>query len=437
MTSGLSCCGGFGFPPLGEEPSPGYAWGVWCLPRSGSGRLRVLAGTLCLSWVGLPDLVGDEPRSLYDICYGWQADPGRAQEYKEEVVRVLGRHMRDRLRVVRSDGSYGLVYDRNGDAASTGSVALYHTKLLQAEGLHPASPVISQDWSAPLPSLRQAEAPPSSAPSQNPPPPDVQLRVDRFLQEQRRKGRLSLDERTSWSVYDLDLDEKLVGIQDETPLQAASLIKPAFALAYFHRVAEGKLSYGPVGRRKLEAMIQHSNNRATNWVLRQLGGPAAVQELLAGHYAHLLPGIRVVEYIPWGGRTYRNTASAGDYVRLLRALWRDELPGSREIKRLMALPNPDRLLAGSRVIPPDTRIYDKTGSTKHLCGNMGILEVAGADGRRHAYAIVGVIEKRRPATHYGSWIRSRGRLIRDVSDIVYQGVTLRSRFQTAGVAAGG
>jgi len=86
----------------------------------------------------------------------------------------------------------------------------------------------------------------------------------------------------------------------------------------------------------------------------------------------------------------------------------------------MALPNPDRLHARVGKVPAGTTIYDKTGSTKHLCGNMGILQVSLGGGRDYAYSLVAVIEKRRPARNYSRWIRSRGDLIREVSDIVHR-----------------
>jgi beta-lactamase class A len=73
--------------------------------------------------------------------------------------------------------------------------------------------------------------------------------------------------------------------------------------------------------------------------------------------------------------------------------------------------------------PKGTEVYNKTGSTAHLCGDMGILNVKGPDGKRYPYTIIGIIEKQQPARNYTSWIRSRGDVIRNVSNIVYKGIT--------------
>ncbi|MDD5657324.1 MAG: serine hydrolase [Elusimicrobia bacterium] len=234
----------------------------------------------------------------------------------------------------------------------------------------------------------------------------------------RRQGRLAPDENTAWSVYDFTTGEKLAEINADIKLQAASLIKPFVALAFLHQAQNGALEYDRQARSRLERMIQRSDNSATNWAMRRLGGPEAVQKLLRANYGSLLAGVEIVEYIPRGGRTYRNRASARDYSRFLLALWRDQLPGSAEIKRLMALPKRDRLR--SDALPDDTEVFSKTGSTSHLCGDMGVLLAKGADGRQYAYTLIGIIEKKSPARHYRRWLRSRGNVIREVSGLVYR-----------------
>ncbi|MCG8038863.1 MAG: class A beta-lactamase-related serine hydrolase, partial [Candidatus Thiodiazotropha taylori] len=130
----------------------------------------------------------------------------------------------------------------------------------------------------------------------------------------------------------------------------------------------------------------------------------------------------LVEYIPANGRTYKNRASVHDYSRFLYAVWNKKIAGAREIKRLMALPSSDRIYTGVPEVPKGTRVYNKTGSTARVCGDMGILSVKGADGKRYPYILIGIIEKQRSAQNYTSWIRSRSEIIRNVSAIVYKGV---------------
>jgi beta-lactamase class A len=223
-------------------------------------------------------------------------------------------------------------------------------------------------------------------------------------------------------VYDFTTGEKLVTINEDMQFQAASLVKPFIAAAFFYKVKQGELIYGATSRRHMERMIQRSSNSSTNWVTRQVGGPKAVERILKQQYPGIFRNTRLVEYIPADGRTYRNKASIHDYSRFLYAVWKEEIAGAREIKRLMALPGSDRIYTGAREVPKGTRVYNKTGSTARLCGDMGILSVQGRDGKRYPYTLIGVIEKAQSAENYTTWIRSRSDIIRNVSNIVYKGI---------------
>lgn len=248
----------------------------------------------------------------------------------------------------------------------------------------------------------------------------LQNRIDGYIKSLRAKGGLRSDERTAWIVYDFTDGRELANINGTTPLQAASMIKPYLALAYFHEVAAGRFSYDVTARRHLELMIQKSNNDSTNWVMRQTGGPEATDALLKRHYSPLCQNIEIVEYIPEGGKTYRNQASAADYARFLHALWYQQLPQSAEILRMMSLPGIDRLYTDVPSIPEGTRIYNKTGSTAMCCGDMGILVARGRDGKTYPYAVIGIIESARKNTSsYSSWISRRADVIREVSNLVY------------------
>lgn len=247
----------------------------------------------------------------------------------------------------------------------------------------------------------------------------VEQHIESLIKNLRRKGRISSDERTGWVVYDLERDKTVVDINANSSFQAASMIKPFVALAFFNQVKKGKIKYGPKSRAKMEAMIQRSSNSATNWVMRTAGGPAKVNRILNNEYGHIFKNTRIVEYIPAGGRTYRNKALPSDYVRFLRSLWNKELPYGKEMRRLMALPGRDRLYHGTP-IPQGTLVYNKTGSTAHLCGDMGILAPRSTNGGRYPYAIVGIIERESRPANYGSWVTSRGKVIRQVSTLVYK-----------------
>lgn len=248
---------------------------------------------------------------------------------------------------------------------------------------------------------------------------ELETQIDRYIKSLRAKGVIRSNERTAWIVYDFTTGKKLASINEGTPLQAASMIKPFLALAFFHQVKAGKLVYGSTSRRHMEQMIQKSNNDSTNWVMRQVGGPSATKALLNRHYPSLSQGVSLVEYIPAGGRTYRNRASASDYSKFLYSLWNGNLPSSKEILRIMNLPGNDRLYTDAKRVPPGTRVYNKTGSTAMCCGDMGILVARGRDGRSYPYTVIGIIESGSRNKAYGSWISRRADVIREVSNLSY------------------
>lgn len=364
----------------------------------------------------------------YDVSYVWASDLDNVYDYKRKVGRVLGPQVSRKLKVVRRTGLYGLIYHRRGDDQGAVRVARAHTRLLRSRGLEAAAPIPSDNWNFITRAADRKNTPvpsPSAATDSEKLPEigDLSAAIDRQVKRMRRQGLIAPDERTAWSVYDFTTGKKLVGINEDVQFQAASLIKPFLALAFFHKAANDELIYGPKSRRHMERMIRYSNNRSTNWIMRYLGGPRGAQATLTRNYPGIFTDTSIVEYIPANGRTYRNKASAHDYSRFLFALWNESIPGAKEIKRLMALPGPDRLYTGTDAIPDGTLVYNKTGSTAKLCGDIGILVVKGNNGRHYPYTLVGIIEKKGRAKNYGSWIRARGDVIRRVSSLVYTGIS--------------
>jgi beta-lactamase class A len=238
---------------------------------------------------------------------------------------------------------------------------------------------------------------------------------------------LGLDERTAWSVYDFSSGRQLVSINEDAPRQAASMIKPFVVQAYFFQVndSRGRVPYSEDVRQTMAQMICHSNNNATNHLMDLVSlnqtrrGPQDVEIVLKSHAPSIFRQTRIVEKIPPGGRTFRNLASARDYNRFLISLWQSGLPYSRDLLQLMALPNRDRICQGVDSMPDSVRVYDKTGSTSQLCGDMGIIEARTVYGRPVPYTFVGIIERPNSAKSYGNWITRRSNAIRAVSNLVY------------------
>ncbi|HBE88951.1 MAG TPA: serine hydrolase, partial [Elusimicrobia bacterium] len=260
-------------------------------------------------------------------------------------------------------------------------------------------------------------------------------KIEAYIKGLRRRRIVQSDERTAWVVYDFTSGEKLVSINEDVPMSAASMIKPFVALAWLHEAEAGRRSYGAAERGRMEDMIRDSGNVSTSRFMRDLGGPAAVQRLLKSNYPGIFKETSIVEYIPANGRTYRNRASAHDYSRFLYAVWKDEVKGSEEIKRLMGLAKPNRLYTSVPAVPGDTEVMDKTGTTARLCGDMGIMVAKGEGDASYPYIIVGIIEKSRSASGYAGWMRSRGNVIRAVSGMVYEELSAAHGFGPAAVAS--
>ena len=256
----------------------------------------------------------------------------------------------------------------------------------------------------------------------------LEREIEDYIKSLRRKGSIDAQERTAWSVYDFTTGKKLVAINEDVPHQSASMIKPFVALAYFYKRREDprRFSYGGTTKLRMRRMIQDSSNVATNYFIDFLDarcgryGPRTVELILKNRAPGIFRQLAIVEKIPSGGRSYRNKASAHDYSRFLYALWKRRLPGSDEILRLMGLPNGDRVFRGARAIPHGTEVYDKTGTTAKLCGDMGILVGRGRSGKKFPYTMIGVIERRDRARSFTRWSSRRGDVIREVSNIVYR-----------------
>ena len=255
----------------------------------------------------------------------------------------------------------------------------------------------------------------------NEPVKSLDLLIEEYLEYQLTVGGIATDEKISCSVYDLVQNKSLLGLLEDAPLQCASMVKPFIALAFFSKVTYENLSYGPASQEMMKRMIIQSDNDAANWLLSRVGGPKETDQLLWSYYGDIFQNLSLVEYIPTSpktnGQTFRNKASAGDYRRFLTALWEDRLPYGRELLELMALPGAaDRIDFGI----PQATVFNKTGSTGHLCGDMGIVMGQNAQGINYAYSFVMIVES--ALLHhldYGFWISQRAEVIRDVSRLVH------------------
>jgi len=380
----------------------------------------------------------DQLEQLFNISYG----VGNLAELKRiyaTVARVLGDQAADQLVIEeRRDGRFALVYKRYGDQDSSFSVAKHHSDLLRSS--HISASIIrernndivfgnsSLQGQNEIPKIQPKEPPkPQAVPHREKPRAaeefhagNLEREIEHYISALRKSGRLGADEDTSFVVYDLASNKKLVSINEDAPRQAASMIKVFVALAFFHELEAGRQHYDSSAQVHMRRMIQHSNNNSTNWFINKLGGAAHVNHIIHTNYPEIVPGVQIVESIPAGGRAYHNKATAHDYSRFLYALWHRELPHSQEIQRVMALPKRSRIKSRAHAIPHTTYVANKTGSTAHLCGDMGILVAHDSSGKAHPYLVVGIVQSEHHQRHYKSWMFSRGNIIGEVSNKAYR-----------------
>ena len=248
--------------------------------------------------------------------------------------------------------------------------------------------------------------------------------IDRFIKSNRYRRRLASTDRTSFVVYDISKGKKVVSINEDQPMMAASLIKNFVMLVYFHEVRQGRLRHTNQNRIHLKNMIQRSYNTSTNYFIRLLGGPNRVNQLLRWNYPYF-EHTRIVEYIPNGGRTYRNMTSAHDMNRFYNQLWMGRLPHSPKMKHYLRLPKGDRLY-DKTCIPRGVHVYNKTGTVYGMVGDSGILVITDPKGKQRAYILTGIIEDRTKTSlrnrsqSFGSWVSRRTEILRSVSEGVYE-----------------
>ena len=382
----------------------------------------------------------------YDVSYFWGKKQQYAKAYASKVKQALGPNIAKQIKVVQNEkGQYGVIYDRDGNYETTRRVAGNHAKLLhqagvtKAKGYDAAYPIPDQHYpSAPSKKPSNNQKPKPSAPSKKPPSnqrpkphqldttldSNLEANIDRYIKRLRFRGVLASTDRTSFVVYDVTKQKKVVSINEDQTMMAASLIKNFIMLAYFHEVKHKRLEHTAENRRQLRQMIQRSANTSTNYFIRLLGGPRGVDRILKWNYPYFKQ-TRIVEYIPNGGRTYRNTTSAHELNKFYNQLWLGNLPYSNKMKYYLGLPNGDRI-HDKTCIPSNVRVYHKTGTVYGLVGDSGILAIIDSQGKQRAYIFTGIIEDRTKTSNrnrseaFWSWVGRRSDTLRRVSEAVYE-----------------
>jgi beta-lactamase class A len=207
------------------------------------------------------------------------------------------------------------------------------------------------------------------------------------------------------AALDLKTGE-MISVRGDQPFPMASTVKVAIAALYLAQVDHGRRSLddtinGQSARSLMARMMIHSDNRATDILLADLGGPQAVHKWLRDNG---VTGLRVDRNIAQLLRDKRDLWDRRDsstpkaMVDLLRRIYRAELikPESRNyLLDLMAQcqTGKNRMKA---LLPFGTPVEHKTGTLNGLTDDVGFVTLP--DGHRVAVAIFARGGSDRPRT---------------------------------------
>ena len=210
-----------------------------------------------------------------------------------------------------------------------------------------------------------------------------------------------------YGVAALDLKTgELISVRGDEPFPMASTVKIAVAANYLAQVEHGRRSLddrigGRSARSLIEAMMIHSDNRATDILMRDLGGPATLHSWLAQQG---VTGIRIDRNIAQLLRSPRDLWDIKDsstpkaMVELLRKIETGQL--LRPESRAYLLDVMARCQTGKNrmraLLPRWARVEHKTGTLNGYTSDVGFITLH--DGRRIAVAFFARGGSNRPAT---------------------------------------
>ncbi len=194
----------------------------------------------------------------------------------------------------------------------------------------------------------------------------------------------------------LDLSSgETISINGDRAFPMASTMKVAVAAAYLQQVDYGRRSLdtliaGQPAQQLMERMLIHSDNAATDILIRNLGGPQAIQGWVSWHGFSNMRVDRTIAQLLRSPRDLwdsRDSATPMAMVQLLQRIDSGKVlkPGSKAyllstMSRCMTGKNRMRAL-----LPAGTRVEHKTGTLSGLTSDVGFITLP--DGRRIAVAL--------------------------------------------------
>jgi beta-lactamase class A len=195
------------------------------------------------------------------------------------------------------------------------------------------------------------------------------------------------------AALDLNTGET-VSIKGNTPFPMASTVKVAVAALYLAQVDQGRRSLddsinGAPVRSLMARMLIHSDNRATDILLKDIGGPRALHNWLQDNGVTGLRVDRTIAQLLSAKRDLwdrRDSSTPTAMVDLLRRIYKGQLikPESRNyLLDLMAQCETGK--NRMKALLPGVMVEHKTGTLTGLADDVGFITMP--DGHRIAVAI--------------------------------------------------
>ena len=224
---------------------------------------------------------------------------------------------------------------------------------------------------------------------------------------EQQLGYLVAGKSADVGIAALDLNTgDMVSVKGNTPFPMASTVKVAVAALYLAQVDHGRRSLddtinGVSARSLMRRMLIHSDNRATDILIRDLGGPRALNRWLQDNGLNGLRVDRTIAQLLTDRRDLwdrRDSSTPTAMVDLLRRIYRAELISPKSRNYLLDVMSQcqtgkNRMRA---LLPAGTPVEHKTGTLSGYTSDVGFISLP--DGRRIAVAIFARGGSDRPRT---------------------------------------
>lgn len=223
---------------------------------------------------------------------------------------------------------------------------------------------------------------------------------------EQRLAAMAAENPGEYGFAALDLASgETISFNGQQAFPMASTMKIAVAAAYLADVDAGRRTLddpvaGTSARELMEAMITRSDNRATDLLMAQLGGPSAVDSWLRGHGLNGIRVDRTIAQLLRDRRDLRDVRDSSTPIAMLGLLRLVESEGALTSQSRYLLRDMMRRCAtGSNrirgILPPGATVEHKTGTLSGYTGDVGFLTAP--NGRRIAVAFFARGGSNRPA----------------------------------------